>query len=497
MNPRIVLALACAAALLIGLTAWLRVDRSAPHVTQVDADTVAASTASSPAELIAPDSASTSSASRTAAPRETNPTARTASSLPFPHPVGHGPRLSGVVTTKADGRPLQSATVTAQLEGETDELGGKLMTFITDANGYYSIGTLPAGDWLLSCVARGHENADRRVTIVPDKEVRADFVLVPETGKADLVVRLRATDGRPLLETLDGPEKESARALRPVFLSTCPARDVLLTPGAPVLPIRASGVHAPQADEWFEVKFDAKSSGCCCLALGDRVLDAVPFSAASHDIVLVASSADLKEAVGSLRCSVVDDTTGESLLANVVVRPAAGALRHGMPDANDIIRVDHLLEGEAQVQVNAMNHAPANRTVKIERGAEIDLGVIRLAPYVSISGRVPAPQGKLPWRAVFAHRIPDDKHVAEDFGFPASVRLDGQFTFDGVEPGRYLIGWQSGAAPELKPVQTGLIAGWTIVDARSRSVEGVQIVITENMLKSTPEWTRSNAHRNE
>jgi hypothetical protein len=252
-------------------------------------------------------------------------------------------------------------------------------------------------------------------------------------------------------------------------------------------------VHAPRTDEWFEVKLDEKSTGCCCLVLGDRVLDAVPFSAISHDIVLIAAREDLQRAGGSLRCTVVDDVSGEPLPARVLVRPASGSSQSASTDANGLVRIEHLLEGEMQVDVNAMNHATANRAIKIERGTELDLGVIRLKGNVSVSGRVTKPPDTPPWRLVYAYRIPETNFVAEEYGSAANVGSDAGFAFESLEPSMYLVGWQNRAPPDLRPVKSGLLGGWTIIDARSRSVDGVQIVITKQMWESTTEYLRLHA----
>jgi hypothetical protein len=494
MSARILLAIACAAALLIGLTVWLRVDQRAPASIDVAADDAA--TTSPSAELITPVTESAPADSRTAAPAASiRPAPVSTSSAADRRPLARIPRLSGLVQESGNGGPLQSATIMAQLEGETDDQGAKFIQLTTDQRGMYSASFLAAGDWLVTCGARGHVNGNLRVKIEADKEARADFVLAPEPRQADLVVHLRATDGRPLFETLDGADLEAARALRPVFVSACPSRGEILSGANSVLPIRASGVHAPRADEWFEVKLDETTNGCCCLALADRVLDAVPFDASSHDVVLVAARADLQRAMGSLRCSVVDDASGQPLSAGLSIRPAAGAAQSLATDANGSVRAAPVIEGEARVVVNAMNHAAVIRMITIERGKELDLGVIRLKANVSISGRVVMPAGIEPWPSVFAHRIAEDKHGAEEEARSGGrVESDAQFTIKNLEPGMYVVGWQGPSVPDLKPIESGLIQGWAIVDARSGSVQGVQIVITKDMLKSESANARARAH---
>ncbi len=485
MKARILLALAAVLVLLAGLVALLRTPSGTSVVPAMPATDSVAASSDSAEGLSTPASASDLAESRATVPIDRSKTASSDSARWSAHPIGHGPRLSGVVTTKMDGGPIQSATVNAQLEGETDDQGAHDMSILTDHRGNFAMSMLAAGDWLIMVTAKGHENAFQRVTIVADKEVRADFVLSPVTGMADLVVHLRGSDGRPLLDAVEGPGRDAALVLRPVFVATCLQRDTLLPPGLSVLPIRASGFREAGTDRWFKVTFDEKSTGCCCLVLGDRVLDALPFSASTHDLVLIASLEDLQRAAGSLSCSIVDDATGRPVTANVSVRPAAGSTRHAATDETGKLVVDRLLEGEARIEISAKDHALKSLTTTIQRGAQSDLGVIGLVPNVSISGWVRMPDGAPPWAAVYAFTIDENKRVPTSEVAMARTVSRGEFTFASLPPGSYLIGWQPVSPPELKPVQSGLIQGWKVVDAHSGPIQGVEVVITPTMWEST------------
>lgn len=81
--------------------------------------------------------------------------------------------LSGKVTNATTGNPIEEAQVTIAALG---------ITALTDTNGKYGMGNLPAGSYELTCSATGFETVTlNSVPIVEDRTTQQNFTLEPAT----------------------------------------------------------------------------------------------------------------------------------------------------------------------------------------------------------------------------------------------------------------------------------------------------------------------------
>jgi hypothetical protein len=80
--------------------------------------------------------------------------------------------IYGTVTDKITGNPIKFAFVIA-INAETKE---KYKDF-TDKNGDYEIPDLPAGTYLVLCIAKGYKAGIKKVEVPPGE---ADFELIPK-----------------------------------------------------------------------------------------------------------------------------------------------------------------------------------------------------------------------------------------------------------------------------------------------------------------------------
>ncbi len=469
MNPRILLALAFAAALLIGLTVWLHVDDGAKKPADVELNP----DSSAPARSL--DELSTAAITQAAV-------AARAPVLPIaPAPDAHDFQLgtqalrhviTGAITSSKDGLPVSYATIDA-LPPPSDLGASAPLLRVADSYGHFEIKDPDAGRWKLTCSARGYATVERVVTVVGLEPCFADFVLTPVAQNAKLLVRLRTPAGRPLLTTIDPLCLEIAKALRPVFVADCPTRRRDLPAGTNVLPIRATAVTRPVSDEWFEVTINSKGSACCCLMLGNHVLDAVTFDESTTSVALVASCDDLLGWFGSVRLTVVDDISGDPITAIVEARPEIGDTRRVDTDARGYVQVDRLTQGEVVVHVYASLRAPITRKITLRGGETADLGVIRMVKTVDIGGWVERAEGERASANVFAYRIDGEATLISDLS--TKIESNGSFTFKGASPGLYLLSLTGATRPSIKAVQEDRVRGWAYVDARFGAVNGVRI----------------------
>jgi hypothetical protein len=479
MKTRILFALALAAALVIGLAVWLHVDdgarRSVDVVSAFESDAPAdeADELSAPASTRAPPAARAPAVPIEAARNEVARKADTVAEFEkkrADYAALHV--IEGRITSTKDGQPVPMAVISAL--PPTPELGHSLPTeYRTDAFGHFSIIDPLPGRWKLTVSARGYANVERVVVLDGVQPVDADFVLTPVMQKPKLLVRLRSPTGQPLLSTLDSPYLEVARALRPVFVAQCPTRRAELPAGTSVLPIRATAVTRPVSDEWFEVALESKASACCCLMLGNHVLDVAPFDETTASVSLVASRDDLLGWLGSVRLTVIDDVSGEPITAIVEARPEIGAARRVDTDGRGYASVDHLMQGDVVVHVYASVRAPVTRKVTVRGGEVADLGVIRMVKTVDIAGWFERAESEGAFSNIYAYRIDGDEPKMNDM----STRIDsnGAFTFNGVPPGQYLLSVTGMARPSLEAVRADKVMGWAYVDARFGAVNGVRV----------------------
>jgi hypothetical protein len=485
MKRRILLALACAAVLLIALMLRLRVDETGAAIA-VGADSATKTSMDSRLELSTPPATAAAISDRASVASDAS---LRKSGLEAKSDTG--PTISGVVMSTKDGRPFAHVTITAT-QPALDLNGSQPFDDFTDDSGRFAIHNARVGRWTLVFTTPGFRSVEQTV-MVSEGSVSA-FVqvsLTPEVPQRKLLVRLRAPDGRPLLNGLEGPELDAARMLRPVVVAECPRRDADLPASASVVPIRA--VAGSQSDEWFVISMEGTDNACCCLLLGKRVLDAVAFTAATNTLALVATRDDLQRSLGSVSVTVVDDVSGQPLTAFVQALPETGEMRSMTTDANGNARVEHLLQGEGVVRVFSALRAPITRKVVIRPGENVDLGVIRMVKTIEISGSVEPPKAKvqpdspllsngdrempstLQPPSVYAYRIDPDQPVPQAPSATARVDANGAFQLADLPRGEYLLSSGGNRPPSIEAVQQKKVLGWVYVDARFGSASGVRV----------------------
>jgi hypothetical protein len=299
-----------------------------------------------------------------------------------------------------------------------------------------------------------------------------------------MVVRLRARGGGAFTDGLRGDDVPLATLLHPVFVDACPARGADLPPGTKMMSFKGALKDASGTDEWYDVTLSTAQSGCCCLMIGDHVLDVVAFASAVTSVTLETSIEDVHRATGSVRFIILDAVTKKALVgAQATLRPASGPALVAETFNEGIVDYPHVLPGDAQLEIDAPGHAHGKQKLTIHAGEETDLGTLSLPASVAITGSIDMPKGsdatRTPVVEVFAYRIEEG-----DASYVTTVHADadGKIAFEKLDPGEYLIAWQPRhPAPNVGPVQKGAIPGWIYVDARYGDVRGVHIAVTAAM----------------
>ncbi|HEU4453152.1 MAG TPA: TonB-dependent receptor plug domain-containing protein, partial [Longimicrobium sp.] len=140
-----------------------------------------------------------------------------------------GGTITGRVTGADNGQPIASATVTVE---------GSSLRAVTDAQGRYRIGGVPAGNYTVSASTLGRESARRTTTVATNQTVTLDFTLAS---------RAIALEG--IVASATG-EQQRAREVGSSVAQIDVAEDVPLAATndlAQVLQGRAAGVTVLQA----------------------------------------------------------------------------------------------------------------------------------------------------------------------------------------------------------------------------------------------------------
>lgn len=103
-------------------------------------------------------------------------------------PVG---RLTGKVTMKENGRPLEGALVTLTLLGQPDDERPQIKGVETDEKGEYNFRSLPAGDYEMDVSAREHNVEAMRITVREGKLGQRDVKAKPNDPYLNLYASQR------------------------------------------------------------------------------------------------------------------------------------------------------------------------------------------------------------------------------------------------------------------------------------------------------------------
>jgi len=100
-------------------------------------------------------------------------------------------RLTGRVTMKENGKPLEGALVTVVLKGTPDEERPQVKGVETNAKGEYTFASLPAGDYTLSVSAQEHSLDDVKITVKEGKGGHKDVAAKPNDPYLNLYASQR------------------------------------------------------------------------------------------------------------------------------------------------------------------------------------------------------------------------------------------------------------------------------------------------------------------
>jgi hypothetical protein len=365
-------------------------------------------------------------------------------------------RITGTVTSAAEGYPISGATLTACLH-VSDFVQA---TAQSDRTGHYELDVPPLA-YQVICNAPGFAE-QKQIVDARTRDVTLDIRLASKPPTTEILIRLTGADGRPFLATLEPAERKRFAALRPVFAAEKVQRGACAA-GVNVFAVQARAVVADADGSWFRATIQGVVSGTCCLVLGERVIDVAAFDGHTTDVTLVASMDDLHGAEGSVRMLVVDKLTGRPFQgAHVRVVSDMAGERRGITGSDGVLIVEHVVEGEARVSVTSFDPERPGETADmfmryelhdgevrpacvVQGGRQTDLGRILLERTVSISGHVALLPDDSTLPSVSLSKQSDDDTSDAGFGpdifrgMRGEVDKDGDFRFSGLRPGWYVV----------------------------------------------------------
>jgi hypothetical protein len=355
-----------------------------------------------------------------------------------------------------------------------------------DANGDYRVEMVGAGERNVSCAVIGYKVVESKVT-VGDDGTRCDFELTPVFT---FRVVLRDPHGQLLTSTDSQELREALSILRPALVADCPSRGISLPAGTSIIPHRGRRLP-PNTEGWYEIDPQSTERFCCCVLAGDYVLDAVLVPRGAKEITLVVALSDVRALFGSVKLSVVADESGEPLLnTRVTLTPSTGKASQTLGAARGNVGFERVIAGECAVSVHAPGRVTVTRSIAVRSGEVTDVGVVRLIETVSISGRVrgPALDGKRLLVRLGLNDGPAPGTIAVH-AWSIPVSTDGTFRFVELAPATYVLGpAMAQPPPDPDAVRRGLHPGWTWIDARGGSLEGVVLDLPQEVLDALPHW---------
>lgn len=359
---------------------------------------------------------------------------------------------------------------------------GQLVASI-DERGAFDMRGIPLGTWALDVEIVGFEPSGNVVefnTRFPDHRVRITAVPIRPFR---MQVVLRHASGSGLFDALRGEELEMSKALAPVFLAERPAIGSDLPAAARKLVQRSRNVRRPGSDAWMQAAFDRGVDGWACVVMGERVLDAVPFTAGQELVVLTVRSEDLVVPRFELVCEVRDAITNAPLApAFVRATPFTGHAIESRTAASGTVTVTDLCTGSVRIFVRATDHQSEERVVHVERHESVHVESFALTPVLSIRGRVRYPPSGAVVYSVALVRIGES--AREPSASAWSTRNQGEhFELGSLVPDEYMVGISVPAwgLPVASHVRRGEVDGWRVVDLRRAGVDGIELEITEEL----------------
>ncbi len=311
-------------------------------------------------------------------------------------PVG---LAQGYVVEADTGRPIFGATVFVASNSQ--------YTVTTNADGYYLLSNVPAGQVTLVASASGYDAASVVTRIVVGSSTDVSHIVLGQDSTSSLVYG-RITDqdsGAPLAGAsiqLDGPAKYSITAASDGGFALG-----AVTPGQYTFTISASGYIT--------------DTGTVSYAAGSR--NQIDQALLSNGTYAGSSPIDVSAMIVDANSS--EPIANATLILNSSLR--------GSSDANGSVNISGVPAGTYQASVSAAGHATGLYTVIFSPGSNGNLGTLRLYPSgdnvapstLTLMGHVASGLGGQP--------IADATITRTDTGDNWTSGADGSFTISGVK----------------------------------------------------------------
>jgi hypothetical protein len=300
---------------------------------------------------------------------------------------------------------------------------------------------------------------------------------------------LRHPDGRPLFATLDAFDRETAAALRPVLLETCPRVGADLPSSARKLMHRTSDVSTGSPDQWMRSAFKEPTCGCACVVLGERVIAAEAFGVDQPTVVLTVRPDDLHGARSALEILVQDDQSFAPIQgAQVSFRHVLGRRNTLSTDVHGRVCWRDVLPGDVFVVVSHGSYRGTSRTITLSPGRAAPVEPFELARKAVVAGMVRwFSSDPLPAQVALVP-LDSDQPLMRGIERDASG-WTGKFRFDGLKAREYMLGVADlFPFPDVEAVRRREVDGWTLVDVRFRDAEAVWLEVTQAMLDRVKPW---------
>jgi hypothetical protein len=178
----------------------------------------------------------------------------------------------------------------------------------------------------------------------------------------------------------------------------------------------------------------------------------------------------------NVRLKVVDAANGAPIAqARVGINPP-GVYRTGTheTDADGIARIDDVGRGRCYLTIVAKGYEWVHEDAVADAGRETDLGVFRLAPATTISGRVVDAGGAVSGVEVLAFPLDRFEKTRETRrAFPATSGASGGFSIPSLGRGKYLL--RVASSEWIAPPTIVDTSGGAVVDASLRVARGFEV----------------------
>lgn len=315
------------------------------------------------------------------------------------------------------------------------------------------------------------------VPFVPEARLDAEFPLDGPDPELDdpvttLRIQARALDGAPLLDALELVRSNSPFSLRTSLdrLPDVVPFDVQATLhsvlGGRFVPASLTG-SLPHTGGWPQEDLGVLESALpapfwCALCLGPVVLDQVEVSPGQNLCAFSVDPAQVSSSYAQVNIRLVDASTGAAVTTARASLDDLGSTSTGWSERPNGVWSFACLPGNRILNVAAPGRAPYNAWVRVEPGAQLEIGPIALEPAVQVEGTILAPDGQPLREATLLLEPFRTQPDGEPFFFQLVADTDhaGRFVFPAVAREHYQLAVIEKALPR---------AVWE-VDARAGSV---------------------------